>query len=65
LDVNYDMRQKEGAGDSFKNLKKRGVKHVSFIFERNGKLGRRIEAWVDLKGIDNNTHHRVRINNDA
>jgi hypothetical protein len=54
--VNYDMREKEGAGDSFKNLKKRGVKHVSFIFERNGKLGRRIEAWVDLKGIDNNTN---------
>jgi hypothetical protein len=54
--VNYDMRDKIEAGDNFNGLKKRGVKHVNFIFERNGKLGRRIEGWIDLKGIDNNTN---------
>jgi hypothetical protein len=54
--VNYDMRDKIDTGNSFKGLKKRGVKHVNFIFERNGKLGRRIEAWIDLKGIDTNSN---------
>lgn len=55
--VNYDMRHEIEADESFKDLKKRGVKHVSFVFERNGKLGRRIESWIDLKGIDTNTNN--------
>jgi hypothetical protein len=42
--VNYAMRPEKDAGESFKHVKKRGVKHVNFIFERNGNLGRRIEA---------------------
>ena len=50
--VNYDMRAEVNAGDNFNALKKRGIKHVSFVFERNGKLGRRIESWIDLNGID-------------
>lgn len=54
--VNYDMREEIDVGSSFKGLKKRGIKHVNFVFERNGKLGRRIEAWIDLKGIDANTN---------
>lgn len=49
--VNYDMRDKKKL-EGFEALKKRGIKHVNFIFERNGKLGRRIESWVDMKGID-------------
>jgi hypothetical protein len=53
--VNYDMRDEVNAGDNFKALKKRGIKHVCFVFERNGKLGRRIESWIDMKGIDANT----------
>ena len=54
--VNYDMRTKKKPHESFKTLKKRGVKHVNFIFERNGKMGRRIESWIDLKGVDPNTN---------
>jgi len=54
--VNYDMRDELDAGDNFKALKKRGIKHVCFVFERNGKMGRRIESWIDLNGVDANTN---------
>jgi hypothetical protein len=54
--VKYDHRQFKKVDDSFKDLKKNGLKHVSFIFERNGKLGRHIEAWIDLQGIDTTTN---------
>lgn len=54
--VNYDHGNYKEVDSSFKGLKKMGVKHVNFIFERNGKLGRRIEGWIALKGIDTNTN---------
>lgn len=54
--VNYAMKPEKDVGEIFKHVKKRGIKHVNFIFEKNGKLGRRIEAWIDLKGIDANTN---------
>ena len=54
--VNYDMRNKKKLEKSFDSLKRKGIKHVNFVFERNGTLGRRIESWVDLNGIDTNSN---------